>query len=124
MRPAMADAEFYLNAYRGGVVPAEEWPQYQARAADQLAQYKRLYTVAAPGPDSEAMALCAMAEALYSFDLLANGQGGPVQSASIGSVSVSYGSAAAQAVDLTPKGQARELYRCASRYLAIYRGCG
>ena len=105
----MADAEFYLNAYRGGVVPAEEWPQYQARAADQLAQYKRLYTVAAPGPDSEAMALCAMAEALYSFDLLANGQGG---------------SAAAQAVDLTPKGQARELYRCASRYLDIYRGCG
>ena len=38
----MADAEFYLNAYRGGVVPAEEWPQYQARAADQLAQYQRL----------------------------------------------------------------------------------
>ena len=58
------------------------------------------------------------------LDLLANGEGGPVQSASIGSVSVSYGGSAAQAVDLTPKGQARELYRCASLYLDIYRGVG
>ena len=120
----MVDAEFYLNVYRGGVVPGEEWPQYQARAADQLAQYKRLYTVAAPGPDSEAMALCAMAEALYAFELLANGEGGPVQSVSIGSVSASYGSTADQSLDLSPRGQEKELYRCASQYLDIYRGCG
>lgn len=120
----MADYDFYLNGYHGGSIPEGEWEQYRARAVDQLEKYRRLYTVTAPRPDSEAMALCAMAEALYGFDLLANGEGGPVQSAAIGSVSVSYGSTAAQAVDLTPKGQARELYRCASRYLDIYRGCG
>lgn len=118
----MVDAEFYLNTYRGDVIPAEAWAQYQARAADQLERYKRIYTVSAPGPDSEALALCAMAEALYAFELLSSGEGGPVQSAAIGSVSVSYGSAA-QAVDLSPRGQARELYRCASLYLDIYRGC-
>lgn len=65
--------------------------------------------------------MCAMAETLYGFDLLANGTGGPVQSASIGSVSVSYGGAA-QTADLSPKGQERELYRCACRYLDICRG--
>lgn len=120
----MADYDFYLNEYKGSSVPVEEWPQYEARAADQLARYKRIYTVTAPGSDSEAMALCAMAEALYGFDLLTSGEGGPVQSASIGSVSVSYGSAAAQTVDLSPRGRARELYRCASLYLDIYRGVG
>lgn len=120
----MADYDFYRNVYHGGSIPEEEWEQYRARAADQLERYKRIYAVTAPGPDSEAMALCAMAEALYSFDLLASGQGGPVQSVSIGSVSESYGSAAAQTIDLSPKGQARELYRCASLYLDIYRGAG
>lgn len=120
----MLDYYFYLNTYHGDAIPEGEWQQYEARAADHLARYKRIYTVTAPGPDSEAMALCAMAEALRGFDVLFSGEGGPVQSASIGSVSASYGSAAAQAMDLTPKGQARELYRCASRYLDIYRGVG
>ena len=68
------------------------------------------------------MAVCAMAEALYSFQLLLSGEAGPIQSASIGSVSVSYGSA--QGLDLSPGGRERELYRCAARYLDIYRGCG
>lgn len=78
----------------------------------------------APEDTSEDKAICAMADALYSFDLLANGEGGPVQSASIGSVSVSYGGAAAQSIDLSPRGQEKELYRCACRYLDIYRGVG
>lgn len=119
-----ADWDFYHDTFHGGAIPEEEWPQYEARAADQLARYQRIYTVTAPGPNSEAMAVCAMAEALQGFDLLAGGEGGPVQSASIGSVSVSYGNAAAQAVDLSPRGQARELYRCACLYLDIYRGVG
>lgn len=119
----MTDFDFYRDEYKGAAIPGEEWPAYEARAADQLARYQRIYTVTAPGPNSEAMAVCAMAEALCGFDLLASGEGGPIQSASIGSVSVSYGSAA-QAVDLSPRGQARELYRCACLYLDIYRGVG
>lgn len=120
----MLDYDFYLNVYRGGVIPETEWPQYQARAAEQLARYRRIYTVTDPGPDGASMAVCAMAEALHSFDLLLSGEGGPVQSASIGSVSTSYGGSAAQSVDLSPRGQARELYRCACQYLDIYRGAG
>jgi len=120
----MPDYDFYLNVYYGSAIPEEELPYYEARAAEQLARYKRIYTVTAPEPDSEKRAVCAMADALYSFDLLANGEGGPVQSASIGSVSVSYGGSAAQTVDLSPRGQAKELYRCACLYLDIYRGAG
>jgi len=119
----MPDYDFYLNAYHGDSISVEEWPQYRARAVEQMAQYQRIYTVTPPTPDSEAMAVCAIAEALYSFDLLASGEGGPVQSASIGSVSASYGTAA-QSLDLSPKGRARELYRCACLHLDIYRGVG
>ena len=119
----MTGYDFYAGTYHGGAISAEEWPAYVGRAEDQLTRYKRIYTVTLPGPDSEAMAVCAMAEALYSFDLLANSEGGPVQSAAIGSVSVSYGGAA-QTLDLSQKGQERELYRCACRYLDICRGVG
>ncbi len=118
----MVDYSFYLNEYHGHAVPAEEWDGYAARAADQLVRYKRIYTVAAPEENDESMAICAMAEAMHGFDLIANGEGGSVQSASIGSVSVSYGAGGSGAVDVTPKGQAKELYRCACLYLDIYRG--
>ena len=118
----MVEYGFYINSYRGSSIPAENWMEYEARAAAQLGRYKRIYTVKAPEENSEAFAVCAIAEAMYSFDLIANGEGGSVSSASIGSVSVSYGSAGSNAGDISPKAQARELYRCACLYLDIYRG--
>lgn len=120
----MVAFEFYTDTYKGGVISKEDWPRYEARAAAQLARYKRIYTVTTPedSSDAESMAICAMAEALQGFDLIANGEGGAIQSASIGSVSTSYGSTGAQTVDLSPAGQSRELYRIACLYLDIYRG--
>ena len=115
--------EFYAAVYCGGSIPAGDWASYAMRAEAQLARYKRLYTVTAPDEESEQKAVCAMADALYSFDLIANGDGGAVQSASIGSVSASY-CGYGQSIDISPKGQARELYRCACLYLDIYRGVG
>lgn len=117
----MVDYGFYMLTYKGVSIDIMEWPTHEARAAAQLAQYKRIYTVTAPDENAEAMAVCAMADALAYFTAAQNGTG-TVTSASIGSVSVSYGSPSA--VDLSPKGQARELYRCASQYLDIYRGVG
>lgn len=119
----MVAYDVYLNVYHGGSIPNEDWAAYEGQAAAQLARYQRIYEVTPLGPDAADMAVCAMAEALYGFDLLAGGEGGPVQSASIGSVSVSYGGGL-QSIDLSPKGRERELYRCASLYLDIYRGCG
>lgn len=118
----MVDFEFYTGVYHGSSITWEDWAAYEARAAAQLARYKRVYTVTVPNDGAEAMAVCAMAEALYGFDLIANGEGGAVQSASIGSVSVSYGGRSA--IDISPKAQAKELYRCAGLYLDIYRGVG
>lgn len=117
------DYEFYRSRYNGGSIPDDEWADYETRARTQLNRYKRIYTVTVPKdePDVEKLAVCAMADAMRNFDLIANGDGG-VQSASIGSVSTSYGSQ--QAVDISPSGQAKELYRCASLYLDIYRGVG
>lgn len=120
----MVEYTFYTETFHGGSISAEDWPMFEARAADQLARYKRIYTVTEPegSADAESMAVCAMAEAMQGFDLIANGEGGAIQSASIGSVSTSYGSAGSNAVDITPKGQARELYRLACLYLDLYRG--
>lgn len=110
----MADYLFYTETYLGGSIPAGDFPRLAARAAEQLARYKRIYRVTAPEADSEDKAVCAMADALYYFETAAN----TPQSSSIGSVSSSHGTA-----DVSHKAQAKELYRCASLYLDIYRGC-
>jgi hypothetical protein len=118
----MVSFDFYRDTYQGSSISDEEWPMFCQRAHDQLNRYKRAYTVTAPDENSESMAVCAMAEALAYFTAAQNGMGA-VASASIGSVSVSYGNSATS-VDLSPKAQAKELYRCATQYLEIYRGVG
>ena len=119
----MPDFGFYINTYRGGSISSEDFPMYAARAREQLARYKRIYTVVAPDERAECMAVCAMADALAYYTAAQNGAGGVISSASIGSVSVSYGGAAGT-VDLSPRGQSRELFRCACQHLNIYRGVG
>ena len=122
----MVDHKFYTDTFHGGSISAEDWPLFEARAADQLARYKRVYTVTVPedAPNAESMAICAMADALAYFTAALNGAGGPVSSASIGSVSTSYAGSSGGSADLSAKGQAQELYRCACLYLDIYRGVG
>lgn len=115
----MIEFHFYTDVYHGCSISEEEWPTFEARAANQLAQYKRTYTVTAPEDDSEALAVCAMADVVAAIAAAQSGAGA-VTSASIGSVSVSYGNVAA--VDLSRKGQARDLYDAARQYLNIYRG--
>lgn len=122
----MVDYKFYTDTFHGGSISAKDWPIFEARAADQLAWYKRIYTVTVPDDvmDAESKAICAMADALAYFTAALNGAGGPVSSASIGSVSTSYAGASGGSVDLSAKGQAKELYHCACLYLDIYRGVG
>ncbi len=110
-----ADYNFYASTYLGGSIPEADFPRLEKRAGEQLARYKRLYTVTGDAT-AEDMALCAMADAMYYFETVQNAP----QSASIGSVSSSIGSR----VDISPKAQAAELYHCAALYLDIYKGCG
>ena len=56
----MVDYEFYSSVYHGGAIPADDWAELEARAADQLRRYKRIYTVTAPDEQAEGMAVCAM----------------------------------------------------------------
>lgn len=118
----MVEFAFYKDTYKGGSIQEADWPVFAARAEDQLNRFKRIYAVTAPDENAESMAICALAEALDYFTAVQNGGGGPVSSASIGSVSASYAGAAA--VDVSPKGQEKELLRCARMYLNIYRGVG
>lgn len=111
----MANYTFYTDTYLGGSIPEADFPRLAQRAGDQLSRYKRIYTVTALETNSEDMAICAMADAMYYFETAQN----VPQSASIGSVSSSRGTT----VDISPKAQTAELYRCAALYLDIYRGC-
>lgn len=113
----MVNYVFYQEEYHGSGIPEADFPAFAARAAEKLAQYKRVWRVGGTQRD-EAMAQCAMADALCYFDRAANG--GIAQSVSVGSVSTGF--AAPQ--NLTPAAQEMELLRCARMYLPIYRGVG
>ena len=119
---------FYASEYGGTIEESDEWWKYENLARYQLERYKSMYSVSSyseevPLEVAEDLAICAMLDALAYFESVANGVGGPVASASIGSVSVSY-AGSANAVDLSPEGQAKALYRCANQYLDFYRGVG
>lgn len=116
----MIEYEFYEHIYKGSSISLDEWIPFEKRAAEKLEHYKRIYTVTAPDESAEAMATCAMADSLAYFTAAQNGVGGAVTAASIGSVSVSY--QRNDAVDLSPRGQERELLHCAKHYLNICRG--
>lgn len=111
------DYAFYTDEYHGSGIPEDEFSAFAARAEEKLAQYKRVWQVSGTQRD-EALALCAMADALSYFDRAANG--GIAQSVSVGSVSTSF--AAPQ--ELTPAAREAELLRCARTYLSIYKGVG
>lgn len=114
----MADYFFYIHSYHGTSIPQDDFFRLIRLAQTHLDRYKRVYKVESPSSNSEDLAACAMADALYYFELAQNG--GIVTSSSIGSVS----SSTQATVDISPKAQAAELYRCARLYLNIYRGCG
>lgn len=116
----MADYEFYRTRYRGTSISEVEFPGVASRAEAQLSRYRRIYTVEAPTDIAEDMAICAMADALFYFDSALSG--GVSASISVGSVSCSRPQGALP--DLSPKGQAAELYRCAQQYLDIRRWQG
>lgn len=113
---------FYQDVYGGTALEGEELTACAARAEDVLARFERAYRVAEAVPNGRKMALCAMAEAIAYFEAAQNGRGG-LRYASVGTVSVS-GKGIYSAVDISPAAQERELYRCASTYLDIYRGTG
>lgn len=112
----MADYVFYTATYLGNSIPESDFPAMAARAGEQLAKYDRVYQVQGSQEDRD-MAVCAMADVLYYYETAENG--GLVTSSSVGSVSSSV---QFPALDFSRKAKSAELYRCASRYLSIYRG--
>ena len=111
----MADYGFYTDVYLGSLIPEKAFPEMELRAREHLARLQNHYRITASGEDSLAMAVCAMAESLYSHSKRRGG----ITGASLGDVSVRYGNS-----EEGDKQLRRELYEKASIYLDIYRGVG
>ena len=105
----MIDYDFYVNSYLGSAIPEKSFSGVAARAADALHDIRRRYQVICADEVSEKMALCALAETLYSH----RGRKAGVSAATVGGVSVRYEN------ESSLYGQ---LLRQARIYLDIYRG--
>ena len=112
---------FYTDTYGGNAIPETEWRACCRDAEAELARYERTYTVRYPTPDGRDRAVCAMADTLYYYAQVQNGNG-PVTSASVGSVSESRQQGGG--IDTGSAAQAAELYRCLTLYAEVYRGAG
>ena len=88
----MPDYAYYRETYLGEDIPETAFPRCIRRAAAELARMRDVYAVAPrPGLDpceAEAMALCAIADAVYEFDQEDEARG--LSSMTVGSVSESY----------------------------------
>ena len=104
----MAGYEFYVNHYLGSAIPETGFSGVATQAQRYLDKLKRIYRVDSSGQEAESMAVCAMAEVLWSRG------NREISSASVGGVSVRY--------DTQKAAVNRELYEKASIYLDIYRG--
>ena len=109
----MADFAFYKDVYLGELIPEKAFPGMALRAKEYLARLQRIYQVTIPGEESMKMAICAVAEGIYSHSKRRGG----VTAASVGQVSVHY-----EGSDQAERWLQRELYTKAAIYLEISRG--
>lgn len=87
---------YYADEYHGTIVAEDAWAHVSQVASACLERIKTLATVTPYGDadECESMATCAMAETVQAWEDIATEAGGGVTSERIGSVSVSYASAA------------------------------
>ena len=109
----MADFAFYTDVYMGSIIPEKAFSGMALRAGEILRRFQRIYRVTVPGEDSRKLAICAMAESLYTH----NKHRGGMTAASLGEVSVRY-----EGGEAAEKTLRRELYEKASIYLDTTRG--
>ena len=114
----MVTFQFYIESYGGNSIPETDFLRICRNAAAKLSQYKRSFIITGD-EESESMAVCAIADAMYYYEIAANG--GVCQNVSVGSVSSSKVSATLP--DTSPTAQEAEFYRCTKVYLSVYRGC-
>ena len=82
----MTDYGFYRDVFLGSRIPEESFPELIERASDKLEHYRRIYRFGKTGPQTEGLALCAMAERMYMRQRRREG----ISYASLGNVSVRY----------------------------------
>lgn len=107
----MVTYDFYKNTYLGSALSETAFSGAAARAEDWVAKLERSCRVEPCGPDSRAMAVCAVAETMELFKKQRS-----VSQASIGGVSVRYEHGGGKLQ--------QQLLQNAGVYLDIYRGVG
>ena len=81
----MVTYDFYKNTYLGSALTEEAFPQALVYAKAWLESIERVCRVECPGPDSRAMALCAVAETMAAWKKRQF-----IASTTVGGVSVRY----------------------------------
>ena len=88
----MTNYRYYVENYLGEDIPESEFPRVMRRAQAELARMRDVYAVAPrPGLDpteADAMAVCAIADAMYEFDQEDAARG--LTKVTVGSVSETY----------------------------------
>ena len=105
----MVDFDFYLNIYLGNTIPEKCFAAMAKRAQAYFEWIQFNLRVQSTGAVSEKMALCAMAEEVYTDARSKN-----IKAADIGNVSVSYAEPSGSLLG--------KLVKSAGIYLDIYRG--
>ena len=113
---------YYTETYHGTAVEETDWARVSQLASAHLERVKTLAKVTPYGDEAEceSMAICAMSETMLAWEEASATGAGGTRSESIGSVSVSYASAA----ELFPKGLGPALIDAMRPWLHVYTVVG
>ncbi len=128
--------EFYVESYHHGRdvgIPEDDWADISAQADDEVAFFERVYTVTDPTEDGTGRdgAVCAVADQMYTYEVIASSELSVNPDGTMASTSVSIGSVSTSAkspntanlgLDMSESGQAKTYLALISKYLDVYRG--
>ena len=105
----MLSYDFYKDTYLGSTIPESSFGEAVARAEAWLSKLERTCQVETCGPDSRAMALCAIAETIFLWK-----KRGQIAQTTVGGVTVCY--------EKRDSSLQRQLLQSARTFLDIHRG--
>ena len=127
---SLPDYGFYLDEYCGVSISPNDWHRLAIRAGEEIIAFERMFTVTGKERQRN-KAVCAIADALHTFETVASqmihadetGRVGAA-SVSVGSVSTSYKApdVSALKLDLSDAGQQKAFYNALKKHMTVYRG--
>ena len=126
----LPDYSFYMDTFHGISIPSEDWARLSTHADRKIRYFERAFAITG-NEESRNLALCAVADMMYTYEMAAASLLAVDESGNIGASNVSIGSVSTSSketdvsglgLDMTDKGQNTAYFSILKEFMDVYRG--